>query len=220
MLAVQYNTVQNPAERETRDVWAIRKELAEEQKQHSELLSSIRTVTEVVNKYEDTEFDNPELLLEQSVEQLRKQAGVMPLTGPGVTLLIEPSPELLQFGYEIEPIAPELLIRLINDLNRYNAEAIEIGGQRVTFKTAIRDINGQTMINSEPIANTYIEMKIITQTLEQAERLSNYLLASTFRDEFYVDNLQLTIYGAQQILRINSTVEGTKSEYLIENKGD
>ena len=30
MLAVQYNTVQNPETRDTRDIWAIRQELAKE----------------------------------------------------------------------------------------------------------------------------------------------------------------------------------------------
>ena len=38
MVAVQYNTVKKPEERDTRDIWAIRKNLAAEKKLHSELL--------------------------------------------------------------------------------------------------------------------------------------------------------------------------------------
>lgn len=221
MFAVQYNTVQNPTERDTRDIWEVRQELADEKKLHSELLTSIRSLTEVVNKYEDAEFNNPELLLEQTVKELRKQAGVMPTSGPGLTMTVTPSYELIQFGYEIEPLSPALLIRLINDLYRYNAIAIEIDGQRLTSNSAIRDINGQTTINTVPINKTDIEIKVITQTFEETQKLYNYLLASSFRDEFFIDNLTLTINEIRQSLDIQSIGEIQVNEYLMEkNKGD
>lgn len=216
MLAVQYNTVQNPTERNTADIWGIRQELSAEKERHSELLTSITDLTGVVDKYEDADFDNPELLLQETVNKLKEQAGILPTSGPGVTLTIDPSEELMQFGYEIKPISPELLIRLMNDLYRYNAEAIEIDEKRVTYNTAIRDINGKTTINSEPIEKTNIKINVITQTLEQAEKLKNRLLASSFQDEFYIDNLVLSIHDAQQNVRINSTTTVQKSTYLTE----
>ena len=216
MLAVQYNTVQNPTERNTADIWGIRQELSAEKERHSELLTSISDLTGVVDKYEDADFDNPELLLQQTVNKLKEQAGILPTSGPGITLTIDPAEELMQFGYEINPISPELLIRLMNDLYRYNAEAIEIDGKRVTYNTAIRDINGKTTVNSEPIEKTKIKINVITQTLEQAEKLKNRLLASSFQDEFYIDNLVLSIHDAQQNVRINSTTTVQKSTYLTE----
>lgn len=216
MLAVQYNTVQNPTERNTADIWGIRQELSAEKERHSELLTGISDLTGVVDKYEDADFDNPELLLQQTVNKLKEQAGILPTSGPGITLTIDPAEELMQFGYEINPISPELLIRLMNDLYRYNAEAIEIDGKRVTYNTAIRDINGKTTINSEPIEKTNIKINVITQTFEQAEKLKNRLLASSFQDEFYIDNLVLSIHDAQQNVRINSTTTVQKSTYLTE----
>ncbi|MEG0384250.1 MAG: DUF881 domain-containing protein [Solibacillus sp.] len=216
MLAVQYNTVQNPTERDTRDIWEIRQELSEEKKRHSELLSSINALSSTVNKYEDDEFDNPELLLQETVNDLKKQAGLLPISGPGVTLTIEPSQELIQFGYELKPISPDLLIRLTNDLYRNNAQAIEIDEKRLTYNSAIRDINGKTTINSEPIKKINFEIKIIMQTYEQAQKLANHLLASSFQDEFFIDNLMLTVYDAEQNVRINSTVELQQSKYLVD----
>lgn len=216
MLAVQYNTVQNPTERYTSDIWEIRQELSAEKSRHSELLSQISSVSTTVDKYEDAGFNNPELLLQQTVDQLKRQAGILPISGPGITMTIGPATELLQFGYEINPISPELLIRLINDLYRYNAEMVEIDGKRLTYNTAIRDINGKTTINSEAIDKTDIEINVITQTLDQAEKLKNHLLASTFPDEFYIDNLLLTVQDAKQNIRINSTVTLQKSKYLEE----
>ena len=216
MLAVQYNTVQNPTERNTSDIWEIRQELSAEKSRHSQLLSSISSVSATVNKYEDSEFDNPELLLQQTVDELKRQAGVLPISGPGLTLSIEAAPELVQFGYEIKPLSPDLLIRLMNDLYRYNAEAIEIDGKRIIYNTSIRDINGKTTVNSEEIDKTNIEINVVTQTLEQAEKLQNHLLASTFPDEFYIDNLILSVQEAKPNVRINSTVDVQKSKYLEE----
>lgn len=216
MLAVQYNTVQNPTERTTVDIWEIRQQLFAEQEQHSELLTAISELTETVNKYEDAEFDNPEVLLQQTVDQLKERAGLLPVEGPGLTLSVGPSPELVGLGYEIKPVSPELLIRLINDLNRYNARAIEVDGKRLSYNSAIRDINGKTTINSEPIQNTDIEINIITLTYEQAEKMKNHLLASTFQDEFYIDNLVLTIHEAEQNIQIDSIAPVQRIKYLSE----
>jgi uncharacterized protein YlxW (UPF0749 family) len=216
MLAVQYNTVQNPTERNTVDIWEIRQQLSQEKERHSELLTQINDVTETVNKYEDAGFDNPELLLQQTVDSLKEKAGIMPTSGPGIALTIEPAEELLQFGYEIKPISPELLIRLVNDLYRYNAQAIEIGGKRLTYNSAIRDINGKTMVNSEPIEDTNVEINIITQSFDQAQKLKNHLLASSFPDEFYIDNLVLTVHEPSEHVRINSTAIVQNSNYLSE----
>lgn len=216
MLAVQYNTVQNPTERNTVDIWEIRQQLSAEQERQSELLTAISSLSETVNKYEDAEFNNPEMLLQETVDNLKASAGILPISGPGVTLTIEPSLELMSFGYEIKPISPQLLIRLINDLYRYNAQAIEIDNKRVFFNSAIREINGKTTINSEPIEETNIEINVITATNEQAEKLKNHLLASSFPDEFYIDNLELTIHEAEQNIRINSTATIERSKYLTE----
>jgi len=216
MLAVQYNTVQNPTERTTVDIWEIRQQLSAEQERHSELLTAISELSETVNKYEDAEFDNPEILLQQTVDQLKERAGILPVEGPGLTLSVGTSPELMGLGYEIKPVSPELLIRLINDLNRYNARAIEVDDKRLSYNSAIRDINGKTTINGEPIQNTDIEINIITFTYEQAEKMKNHLLASSFQDEFYIDNLVLTIHEAEQNLQIDSVAPVQRSKYLSE----
>ncbi|MEK4530795.1 DUF881 domain-containing protein [Solibacillus sp. FSL K6-1554] len=216
MLAVQYNTVQNPTERTTVDIWEIRQQLSVEQERHSELLTAISELSETVNKYEDAEFDNPEVLLQQTVDQLKERAGILPVEGPGLTLTVGASPELMELGYEIKPVSPELLIRLINDLNRYNARAIEVDDKRLSYNSAIRDINGKTTINSEPIQNTDIEINIITFTYEQAEKMKNHLLASSFQDEFYIDNLVLTIHEAEQNIQIDSVASVPRIKYLSE----
>ena len=166
MLAVQYNTVQNPEKQETVDVWEIRQDLSDEQKRHSQLLTEIRQAKDTVRKYEDEELDNPEAILAQTVSQLKEVAGVKRVTGPGIVLTISPSLEAMEFGYEINEIPPSLLIRLVNDIYRYKGHYVEIGGQRLIHSSAIRDINGKTTVGSVPLGKTAIEIKVITATEE------------------------------------------------------
>ncbi len=221
MIAVQYNTVQNPTLRDTRDIWAIRQELSEEKENHSRLLSEIASYNEIITQYEQDDADSQALLLNNTVEDLKRQVGLSSVKGPGLTLNIQPAAELIQFGYEIEPISPDLLIRLVNEIYRYDGLYIEIDGQRLTHTTAIRDINGTTTINSIPIDVTDINIKIIAETFEKAEKLYGYLYASPFRDDFYLDNLNLSINEAQKNITITEFDGKLSNEYLVENnKGE
>lgn len=222
MLAVQYNTVKNPTDvRDTRDIWEIRQELSSEKKRHSELLSNIRSLSDVVNKYEDAEFKNPEMLLSDTVDELKRQAGLLPVKGPGLTITIKPAQELILYGYKLGEIPPELLFRLVNDIYRQNGQFIEIDGQRLLHNSAIRDLNGKTTINSVPINNTNVEVKIIMPSNELANKLYNHLLASSLMDEFYIDNFELKVNEVQDQITIAKSTNTLINTYLVENnKGD
>ncbi|WPK12041.1 DUF881 domain-containing protein [Lysinibacillus louembei] len=221
MLAVQYNTMQNPEERDTRDIWEIRQALSEEKKRHSELLTNIQAMNEVVSKYEDVNSSNPELVLQETVLDLHRQIGLAPVTGPGLTLTIKPAKELIEYGYEIEAISPELLFRLVNDIYRNGGQYVEIDGQRLLYTSAIRDINGATTINSVPISKTDVEVKIIMPSKELAQKLYNYLLSSSLMDEFYIDNLELVVGDVKSFIQIKNIATQITKSYLSEaTKGD
>lgn len=72
MLAIQFNTVQNPETRDTRDIWAIRQELSKETETHSELLSEIYVLDQTILKYGNMVSESAELALQDTVEQLKK----------------------------------------------------------------------------------------------------------------------------------------------------
>ncbi|MFF5993224.1 DUF881 domain-containing protein [Lysinibacillus sp. KU-BSD001] len=220
MLAVQYNTVQSPEKKETTDVWEIRQDLSDEKKLHSELLTNIRQAQDIVRKYEDKELGDPEAILAQTVEDLQEAAGLKEVTGPGITISITPSPELIAFGYEINEISPSLLIRLVNDIYRYKGHYIELNGQRVIHSSAIRDINGKTTVGSVPIGKTNVEMIVITETEEEAAKLYNHLMASSFMDEFFIDNMMLTVEQPETTLTVRATDMDIRNTYLTEHKGD
>ena len=217
MISVQYNTVQNPTTRDTRDIWAIRQELSQEKENHSRLLKEIATFNEFIEQYEENDKKSQGVLLNNTVEDLKRQIGLLAVTGPGLVLEISAATELIQFGYEIEPISPDLLIRLVNEIYRYDGLYIEIDGQRLTHTSAIRDINGVTTVNSVPIDETNIKINIITETFEKAEKLYGYLYASPFRDDFYLDNLNLSINGAQKNITIAEFDGQLSTDFLVEN---
>lgn len=214
MLFVQYNTVQNPTVRDTKDIWEIRNVLAEEQKKHSNLLNSIQEVKDKIKKYESGDYTDTEQLLKETVEELKMNAGVESVKGPGLIIKITPAEELIQYGYEIQSIPPMLINRLVNELNRNKAKDIEIGGQRISVWSAIRDINGKTTINSRPISKTDVEIKVITHSYEDAEKLYNYLLASSLVDDFYIDNLSFIVNEAVPELTIKANNQLRENTYL------
>lgn len=189
MTAIQYNTLNEPDARDTRDVWEVRQELSREKKLHSELLSEIGQLTETLSKYEEAANQSPELALAETVENLRESAGLTDITGPGIEVSIEPSPEAIAFGQNIEGIAPDLLIRFVNEINRFNGLYVSIDGNRIVNTTAIRDINGRTTVNTVPIQTPPFTIKIVAHSMKDTKKLYNHLLSSSLRDDFYIDDL-------------------------------
>lgn len=219
MLAVQYNTTQSPENELNSDVWEIRQQLAEEKKNHSAYLTAIREATEKVNLYENDNDESSEAILQETLQQLRQQIGSAEVTGPGLEIVIQPSEEAKAFGFTIGEIPPSLLIRLVNDIYRYKGLHIEIDGKRLSYSSAIRDINGKTTVNSEPVDYTNTVVKVVGESMEEMEKLYNYLQASPFPDEFYIDNFEFTV-NAPTTITLNRLAVETNTQYLQEVEGE
>ena len=56
--------------------------------------------------------ESAELALQDTVEQLKEDIGLVEYTGPGLTIKVEPSLESIALGQPVEGISPDLLIRL------------------------------------------------------------------------------------------------------------
>lgn len=216
MIAVQYNTVKSPEVRDTRDIWAIRNELATEKNLHSELLSEIRELDSTIHTYESLEDKNTGKVLTETVDKLYQQAGMTDLSGPGIVIKVEPSMESIAYGIPISGISPELLTRFVNDLNGFKGNYLEVDGKRFTTLSSIRDINGITSVNGLNLSTPPFEMKIITQSFSDGEKLYNYLLASSIHDDFYLDNLILEIGKPKNDVKIRGWHEKFENIYLNE----
>lgn len=213
MTAIQFNTINEPDSRDTRDVWEIRQELSREKQLHSELLSEIGTLDETLAKYEVAANDSPEQVLKETVEELRQEAGLTEISGPGLEVYIEPSQEAIITGQNIDQISPALLIRFVNEINRFKGIELSIDGKRIINTSPIRDINGRTTINGKPIGTPPIEMKIVAGTIDNAEKLYNHLKASPILDNFYIDNLSVNVMQPQEEI----TIEGYDGELELKH---
>ncbi|UJF25822.1 DUF881 domain-containing protein [Planococcus sp. 107-1] len=202
MTAIQYNTINEPDDRDTRDVWEIRQELSREKQLHSELLSEVGLLDATLSKYEEISSESPEQALKDTVEELRGLAGLTEMTATGIEMTIEPSAEAVAFGEEIDYIAPDLLIRLVNEINRNNGLYVSVDGNRIVNTTAIRDINGLTTVNAIPIQTPPFKIKIASNSMEDTEKLYNHLLSSRILDDFYIDNLSVEISAPQEHVTI------------------
>lgn len=216
MVAIQYNTVQRPLERDTRDVWAIRNELSNEKKLHSELLNEIRNLDKTISTYKSLNNDNPANALEDTVEDLRGLAGMTDIEGPGLLIEVNPSPESIAIGNEISDISPDLLTRFINELNRVKWRALEIDGKRYTSLSSIRDINGYTTVNGLNVSSPPFIIKVVTDTLEDSEKVSNRLHASLIHDDFYLDDLLLKVSEPKEKVEIKGWKENIHDLFLEE----
>ncbi|WP_260804451.1 DUF881 domain-containing protein [Planococcus maritimus] len=220
MSATQYNTVNTDDSRDYRDTWEIRQQLSREKQVHSELLSEIGLLDDTLAKYSDKATQDPQAVLKDTVEDLRRSAGLSQITGPGIELEVSPSLEAVALGSEITEIPPDLLIRLVNEINRFDGIELAIAGERVINTTAIRDINGYTTVNTDPISTPPLTIAITSKSMEEARKLYSYLSASTIHEDFYIDDLTIAISEPQEQLTLPAFDEKIQMGYLEAGEGE
>ena len=117
-------------------------------------------------------------------------------------------------GEKVKDVSPVLLKRLVNDLNMYGAKQISIDGERVINTTLIRDINGDTKINGHSINQYPLEVRVIAENSESADKLYNRIQVSPVIDEFFVDNLQVKIGKPEESISIPAYDESIRIRYM------
>nr|WP_192597465.1 DUF881 domain-containing protein [Sporosarcina limicola] len=216
MTAVQYNSMKNPKERDTRDIWAVRHELAVEKQLHSELLSEIRELDKTIFTYKSLNDENTGKALTETVDKLYSQAGMTNIQGTGIIIKVKPSAESEAFGIPVTDVSPDLLTRFVNEINRFKGLILEIDGKRFTTLSSIRDINGITTVNGLNVSTPPVSMKIISPSFKDSEKLYSYLAASTIHDDFYIDNLILEVGKPERFVEIHGSPEMFENQFLKE----
>lgn len=215
MIAIQFQTVKKPVERDTRDIWQLREALLKEKEFQSNLLSEIRSNEEKLSAYESKRKQSKEQALKDTLQELKIEAGLTDITGPGITLLIEPVIEDVQLGTSVnDSVSPELLKRLINELNMYEAKYVAIDGQRIINTTVIRDINGETKIDGHTLRGLPIEIKVGVDDMNTAEKLSNRMKVSKARDEFFTESLRLSVSASNPDITIPAYDNTIRVKYM------
>lgn len=193
MLAIQFQSVKKPIVRDTRDMWELRDALLKEKQLQSVLLNEIRLNEEKLEKYETARKQSKEQALRETLDELKTEAGLTDVVGPGITLQISPIYEEVLQGKQNLTVSADLLARLVNELNMSGAKQIAIDNQRIINTTVIRDINGETKIDGHAIKKLPFEISIIVDDLKAAEKLSKQMAVSKSLQDFFIDNLQINI---------------------------
>jgi uncharacterized protein YlxW (UPF0749 family) len=194
MIAIQFQSVKEPVERDTRDLWQLREALLKEKELQSELVSEIRSIEEKLLAYDSKQKQSKEQALRDTIKELKIEAGLTKVKVPGLSLRIEPIMEEIQLGEPIsKDVSPELLKRLLNELNMYDAGYVSVDDQRVINTTVIRDINNETKIDGHALSSLPIEVMVGVDNLVTAEKLYNRIKASKATEEFFTENLKLII---------------------------
>ncbi|GGD18997.1 UPF0749 protein YlxX [Pontibacillus salipaludis] len=190
MIAIQFQTTQEPKVRDTRDLWEVRTELQKQQKTQQELLAKERELNKMIAQYEgQSNFEKVETL-NKSLNNLKLKAGLTEVKGAGLMLTVEPIFQDLEYAETYPTVSPSLLHQLINELNTYGAKDISIGQERITNLSPIRDVNGTTYVNNHPVPPLPIKIKVLA---EDPEKLLNYMEVSDSLEMFVIENLSVSM---------------------------
>ncbi|MEH7345138.1 DUF881 domain-containing protein [Bacillus sp. JJ1532] len=202
MVAIQFRTVKEPVVRDTRDTWQLREDVMKENELQIKLIREVRSNEEKIAKYETELKQSKEQILRETLGELKAEAGLTKVQGNGIILNIEPVYEELLVGKPVSTVSPDLLKRLINELNMYNAMHISIDGQRLINTTVIRDINGETKVDGHSLNRLPIEIKVIAEDAKSADKLFKRMQVSKSADEFFIDNLRVKVQKPEGIITI------------------
>ncbi|WP_423409966.1 DUF881 domain-containing protein [Heyndrickxia sp. MSNUG] len=214
MVAIQFQTVREPEVRDTRDTWQLREDLMKEKEIQSKLLLEIRSNEEKIAKYETERQQSKEEVLRETLNELKVEAGLTEITGPGITLSIAPAFNLIVDGDEVPTISPDMLKRLLNELNMYGAQHVSVDGERIINTTVIRDINRETKINGHSLNRFPIEIKVIAGNAQAAEKLYNRMKVSTVAEDFFIDNLEVKVNRPESKLVVPAYQDTIRIRYM------
>ncbi|SDL76690.1 DUF881 domain-containing protein [Sediminibacillus halophilus] len=196
MVAIQFQTNREPDERDTRDLWEVRSQLQEEQKFQQNLYQQIRDAEQTIDQYEANSESEKVQTLKNSLENLRSEAGLTDLKEPGIIIDISPIFVEKEGGQPYPAIAPDLLNRLINELNTYGATDIQVANERIVDVTPVRSVNGETYVNNHPLPSVPLEIKVLAAN---PEKLKDYMEVSHSKDDFAIENLDMEIRYEEQV---------------------
>ncbi|HBC94968.1 MAG TPA: hypothetical protein DCZ10_19230 [Pelotomaculum sp.] len=94
--------------------------------------------------------------LEKELDKIKRFAGLAPVSGPGVELVVKSRMEKAGLGAADVPIiADEQLLKMVNELYSAGSEAVAINGQRITAISEIRLAGNHINVNGTPLSAPY-----------------------------------------------------------------
>ncbi len=92
--------------------------------------------------------------LERELSKIRRFAGLSPVSGPGVEMVVQSHQRQARPG-ALENVTDEYLLKNVNELFSAGAEAVAINGQRITAVSEIRLAGSPIKVNGTPLESPY-----------------------------------------------------------------
>ncbi|WP_088105007.1 DUF881 domain-containing protein [Halalkalibacter urbisdiaboli] len=200
MLAIQFQTTQEPVVRDTRDIRELRNELRFEQERRQQLNEEIEKTRSLLFQYEtslENRDDNIIEVLQEQIELLREEAGLTEKKGKGIVITIDSLNQDFYLNETRRTPPPALFRYLVNELNIYGAKEIAVGDERIISISAFRDVNGITHLNTRRLPPLPVEVKVIS---DQPERLHNHMVVSESLEYFEIDGYSFEVTVVDEIV--------------------
>lgn len=178
-------------------------ELTIEKKQvETDLTNLEEEVADLTAKIEEARKGRTEAadVLESELNKIKLYAGLTPLVGPGVEIVMENPPQT-HSGAGFYNIRDEDLLKVINDLRGAGAEAISINDQRILATSEVRQAGNHINVNLTRLSPPYRITAIgnpgtLKSSLEIKGGLVEYLAANgTIVEVRQSDNVQVPAYS-------------------------
>ncbi|MBX5435582.1 MAG: DUF881 domain-containing protein [Alicyclobacillaceae bacterium] len=167
MLTVQItNRPNNTTESGLASYLDLRSELVELSAEHKTIMSDIARQSAALAQFKAAEGSDADMrrALERDARSVAAQAGLTPVSGPGITVEIRDDPKLpfnQEYAGQFQQESDQILSQIVNDLFANGAEAISINGQRLVTTSSIRlvtNLSGTTtlQVNTYPVTPPYV----------------------------------------------------------------
>jgi uncharacterized protein YlxW (UPF0749 family) len=140
----------------TRDVYALATMLREERAAHQSLEAQVEDLTQRLAVFEraTAERRSTTEAMTRDLENLRIAAGLVPLTGPGVTVIVDAAQSPM-VGHAPPAVQYVDLASIVNELWAAGAEAVSVSGVRVTATTGYGEVGGTILADRQRLAPPY-----------------------------------------------------------------
>ncbi|MDK2821880.1 MAG: hypothetical protein PWP31_1845 [Clostridia bacterium] len=188
-------------------------------------------ISELRQKINDLQLERSQgksrlIRLQQQLESLELKTGLLPVSGPGITITIDDNSAGADIAKQSSPttyrpedfiIHDKNVLYMVNELKAAGAEAIAVNDQRLVNNTDIRCVGTVILINSTRLAPPY-EIKVIGNpdaleaSIQHAEEFI-YLKSRGFPIKVTKsDNLTLPAYNGGFSLKYTHPIETGENE--------
>ncbi|MCL6548791.1 MAG: DUF881 domain-containing protein [Alicyclobacillus sp.] len=166
MLTVQITSHPKASEAGLESYLDLRSQLAEQSAEHKTLLSDIERQSAALAQFKAAQGSASQLrrALERDAASVAAEAGLTPVSGPGLTIEIRDDPKLpfyAEYAGQFQQESDQILSQIVNDLFANGATAISINGQRLVTTSSIRLVPGLNgistlQVNTDPVTPPYV----------------------------------------------------------------